>query len=464
MEQLELSPLRRARHINLDPHFYGTFAEIGAGQEVARYFFMAGRASQTIAKTISAYDMTVSDSVYGRSARYVCEERVLKMIDHEYRLLLERLGPQRGAKTRFFAFADTVATSSHAEPTAKCHGWLGVRFQLRPEGPTHDLIVHVRMRDRTRILQQEALGVLGVNMIHVAHEPPTGLGEIVDRITQDLSHDRVEVNLIRLSGPDLSHIDNRLLNLEMIKKGFTEAVLFEPDGAISNPSDSLFHQPVLVQRGTFRPVTNVNVFLLERGLDQFKAGLSKDMTPQVLFELTMEGLTSEGRLQDSDFLDRVDTLCALGHRVLLSKFKFFYEVKTFLRAYTDRPIALIIGAAHLQKLFDPEFYKPLRGGIVEGFSRLFDENTKMLVFPFKSKELCVTTKTYRPNPELAHLYQHFVTNGMIVDLANCDDIDTSIHSQDVRYMLATGDLDWQKLVPAQVRDLILKRKMFGSRG
>lgn len=463
MEQLELTPLKKARRINLDPDFYGTFAEIGAGQEVARYFFLAGRASQTVAKTMSAYDMTFSDAIYGKSGRYVCEERVLRMLDHEFNLIVERLAKQRGGHTRFFAFADTVATSSHGEPTARCHGWLGVRFQMRPGGPTNDIIVHVRMKDRTRLSQQEALGILGVNLIHLAYAPSEGPHEVVAHLVQTLTAERIEVNLIRFNGPDLEHVDNRLLNLEMVKQGVTEAILFEADGTISNPSDSLFKRPVLVQRGTFRPVTKTNVTLLERGVAQFKSQLARDNPPEILFELTMDSLSSnQGEVQTADFLDRVDTLCALGHKVLVSHFKLFYQVKGYLRAFTDQPIALLIGAGHLEKLFAAEHYQGLPGGILEGLSRLFDDSTQMLVFPFKTGQSCVTTKAFHAEGSLQKLYSYFLENERIVDISNCDDVDTSIHSEDVRKMLADNDPAWKELVPAKVRDLIVKRKMFGG--
>jgi hypothetical protein len=463
MEQLDFTPLNKARDINLDPGFYGTFAEIGAGQEVARYFFLAGRASQTVAKTMSAYDMTFSDAIYGKSSRYVCEERVIKMLDHEFKLIVERLDQQRGEKTRFFAFADTVATSSHGEPTAKCHGWLGIRFQTRPRGPTNDILVHVRMKDRTRLLQQEALGILGINLLHLSHKPPQSRQEIVEKLIQTITIERVELNLIRFNGPDFKHIDNRLLNLETVKQGLTEAVLFDADGTISNPSDSLFKRPILVQRGMFRPVTNINVSLSERGMAQFQSTLPKGTTPEVLFELTMDSLSSEPGMQDSDFLDRVEALCTLGHKVLLSKFKLFYQLKSFLRTYTNEPVGIIVGAAHLEKLFDPKFYEGLPGGMLEGFSRLFDDNTQILVFPFKSDDVCLTTKNFYLQGALQHLYKYLTAQNRIVDILNCDDVDTSIHSQDVRAMLATGDAKWQKLVPPSVRDLILKRKLFGIR-
>jgi len=463
MENLDPAPLKKARNINLDAGFYGTFAEIGAGQEVARYFFVAGRASQTIAKTISAYDMTFSDSIYGRTGRYVCEERVLRMLDHEFSLLEERLGQQRGDQTRFFAFADTVATSSHADPSARCHGWMGVRFQTNPKGETHDMILHVRMRDRTRLQQQEALGILGVNLVDLAHSVPKDRAELLDRLMHNLDSDRIEINCFHVSGPDLQNFDNRLLNLEMVRRKIADAVVFEPNGRMANPSDFLFKRPVLVQRGTFRPVTNVNVTLMDKGLEQFKKNLPKDSQPIMICELTMNSLTSVGDAGERDFLDRVDTLCALNYTVLLSNFDLFYQLKSFLRSYTDQPLALLVGASLLEKIYQREHYSSLPGGILEGFSRLFDENTRLLVFPFKSESLCQTAKTFHPEKDLNSLHQFFLSNAKIVDIAGCDDVDTSIHSSDVREMLGSGKGGWEKMVPETVAKMIRSRKMFGAK-
>jgi hypothetical protein len=464
MTDLDPAPLKKARAINVNGDFYGTFAEIGAGQEVARFFFLAGRASQTIAKSMSAYDMTVSDSIYGKSSRYVCEDRLSKMLDHEITLLRERLDSQRGSTTRFFAFADTVATSSHADSTARCHGWMGVRFQIKPRGPFNDIVLHVRMRDRARLQQQEALGILGVNLVALAHELPLNIPAIVERLTENLGPERVEINLIRLLGPDVKGVDNRLLNLEMVKVGVTDAILFEPSGEISNPSDELFKRALLVQRGTFRPITNTNLALIERGLVQFNKLLKGGEPPLVLFELTMENLAQEGQIVAGDFLDRVDTLCTLGHKVLLTKFNLFYQVKSFLRGFTDQPLAMIIGASHLEKIMDPQYYKSLPGGILEGFSRLFDDQTEIFVFPYKQREACFTAATFKAPGPRQQLYNFLRESGRIVDIAGCDDVDTSIHSSDVRRMLTANDRTWESLVPGPARDLIIKRKMFGAKG
>lgn len=459
-------PVGKALEINLDDSIYGTFAEIGAGQEVARHFFQAGRASSTIAKSISAYDMTFSDEIYGKESRYVCQPRLLKMLDHEYSLLEERLRKKRGANTRFFAFANTVSTSFQELGSSKSHGWLGVRYQTKPEAPFNDIIMHVKLWDRFRLPQQEALGVLGVNLLHMAFFPPSTPEGRIAALVGGLSTRRVEVNMIMFNGPDLRHLDNRLMSLELVKQGLTEAVLFGLRSEVLHPGDELFRQPVLVQRGTYRPVTTSNLEVLDKVRTQFaKHPLLKDAGPKVLLEMTMASLTGDqGKIDDEDFLHRVDTLSALGHDVMVTNFRLFYQMKSFLRQYTDQPVGIVVGAHLLPRLFDEKFYAELSGGILEGMSRLFDDRTRMFVYPHKDKNSsCTTTGNFTPPANLQHLYKHLLANEWLIDALDCDAIDTSIQSSDVRTLLEKRDSSWKKLVPDQARKMIEERQLFGFR-
>lgn len=463
MELTELTTSKKALSVNLDDSRYGTFAEIGAGQEVARHFFRVGRASHTVAKTISAYDMTFSDEIYGKEERYVCQARVLRMLDHEYNLLIERLSAPRGKNSRFFAFADTVATASlKGEKSRLPHGWLGVRFQKEPGGPANDIILHVQLLDRFRLQQQEALGILGVNLLYAAFYQTSQPEDVVASLLDHLGPERVEVDLIRFSGPDLQHIDNRVMSLELVRKGLTNAVVFDESGEVLQASDAFFRKPVMIQRGTFRPITNANVEVLERGLEQLKKDPQLGQKePVVLQEITMNNLLVEGEINQQDFLNRVDTLSALGRKVLISNFYMFYDLKDYLRNTTDQLITILIGASHLERLFNEKHYNHLRGGILEGFGRLFDDKTKIYVFPYKDEQVCQTTQTYHPERKLEHLYKHLISNSQILDILNCDDVDTSIHSRQVRQMLAQNDKTWEELVPAAVRELIRKKGLFG---
>jgi len=464
MELHDYSPGKKALQINLDDSIYGTFAEIGAGQEVARHFFLAGRASHTIAKTISAYDMTFSDEIYGKESRYVCEPRLMKMLDHEFGLLQERLQGKRGDTTRFFAFADTVATGSQDDGASKSHGWMGIRFQTKPGGAPNDIILHLKSWDRFRLQQQEALGILGVNLIHMAFFPSSKPHERISQLIDSLSTKRIEVNMLRFSGPDVRHLDNRLMSLELVKQGLTDAVLFAPSGGVLHAPDTLFRQPVLIQRGTYRPVTNTDVAILEKVLTQFRQHpLVGKLEPRVLFEITMNSLTSEAGVDNEDFLNRVDALAALGREVLVSNFRLFYQMKSFLRQCTAEVLGIVVGASLLPKMFDEKYYAELPGGILEGMSRLFDEKTRVFVFPDKNAKTCTTASTWNPEPKMLHLFKHLLGNGWITDVLNCDDVDASIHSETVRKLLQARDPKWKTLVPEKARRLIEERQLFGYR-
>ncbi len=267
MEPTRLDTHHKAVQINLDNTKYGTFAEIGAGQEVARWFFRVGGAAGTIAKSISAYDMTVSDAIYGASGRYVSRQRVETMLSYEYHLMNERLAAERGENTRFFVFADTVATKSYTRKD-NWHGWMGIRFQPAPGSEPSQIILHVSLLDRETVLQQEAIGILGVNLIHAALYGADSAA-LVRQLLDDLSSERIEVDLIDFSGPAFAEVDNRLMILELVHCGLSDAAMFLPDGKVVQPAEAFYKRPVLVLRGRFRPVTNVVVDMLNCALAQF---------------------------------------------------------------------------------------------------------------------------------------------------------------------------------------------------
>ena len=323
--------LNKALDINLNPQIYGTFAEIGAGQEVARFFFQAGKASQTIAKTISAYDMVYSDEIYGKEAsgRYVCQSRVDKMLTKEFNLLTRRLDKTRGKDTCFFAYANTVATGDQKKRFS--HGWMGIRFQAKPGGAPNDIILHIRLLDRNRLQQQETLGVLGVNLVHAAYSYLTKPAEIASYLVENIKAEQLSIDFIHFEGPDVKHINTHLTNLEFVRTGYADAVLFGPDQKILNISDELFQKSIVIQRGSYRPVTKTHVDVLEKGFDQFKKDTkSTDKDSVVMFELTMHNLAQDGQLHEKDFLDRVTALCSLGHHVLVSNFFLYYRLKKFI--------------------------------------------------------------------------------------------------------------------------------------
>ncbi len=466
MAEMTATTLGKALKINLDLSRYGAFAEIGAGQEVARHFFQAGKASQTIAKTISAYDMVVSDDIYGKeqNGRYVCESRLDKMLGHEYDLLIDRLGGIRGPQSRFFAFANTVATSS-VGGSKQSHGWMGVRFQAEPGGPSNDIIIHIRMLDRHRLQQQEALGILGVNLIACAFYEYKDDDTFISKLVENLKDDQVVIDVIKFKGPDVAHFDMRLMNLELVHKGLAEAVLFSPKNEILNIPDAVYGKALLIQRGTFRPVTVTHMDVLEKGLVQMQADVrscdGKDLEILPMMELTMHNLQSDGNINEKDFLARVEALNSLGMHVLISNFLLFYGLKRFLRRSNPHFMALVVGAKQLDKLFTEKHYSDLEGGLLEGLGKLLDAKTKLYVYPHKTPQLCMTTKSFFPPPHLRHVYSYFTENKQIVDVSGCDETSEYLHSKEVHAMMEEGDARWEKFVPEKVRALIKANKLFG---
>ena len=352
MEEIKkLTTQEKALRINLSKSIYGSFAEIGAGQEVAANFFKVGGASGTIAKTMSAYDMKFSDAIYGVCDRYVCEDRLIQMLDHEYSLLPERL-PTRIKDTRFFSFADTVEVLNF-ERTNQGHGWIGLRFQLAPEGPFNDCVVHVKMHDNDPIQQQISLGILGVNMIFgcmFMREPE----EIINSLLDGLTSRRIEVDMFRINGPDFKQVDNRLMALKLVKNGLTRAAMFGPDGTVMQPSEALYKKNVLVLRGRFRPVTHVNVDMLLAARRHFKREPDVDKSRMVvLTELTLNDLSSDGQIDEKDFLHRAEIICSLGQTVMVSNYFEYYRLVDYLSKITKgKKIGLVLGIYALQKIFE----------------------------------------------------------------------------------------------------------------
>ena len=373
--EMDVGTNKKAFQINLDAKKYGTFAEIGAGQEVARRFFHVGGAAGTIAKTMSAYDMTFSDAIYGTGDRYVSRGRLQTMLDHEYNLLLERLDSKLGDHRTFFVFADTVAARSFKQHN-ESHGWLGVRFQSQTRGEPSQIIIHVRMLDETNVDQQEVLGVMGVNFLYGAfyHKEPE---KLISSLQENLAPGRIEVDMIKFSGPAFEGVDNRLMSLQLVSQGLTNAVMFTADGESVQPAEVFYKKAILIERGSFRPVTYATNDMLDgaRGVFLKQSGASeKDLV--VLMEMTLENLLSEGQLNHADFLARVDILGALGRTVLISKFGEYYRLAGYLSRYTNRMIGLVMGVPSLMEIFDEKYYLNLEGGILEALGTYVQRRVK----------------------------------------------------------------------------------------
>lgn len=451
-----LSTSFKALKINEDSKIYGSFAEIGAGQEVARYFFQAGQASGTVAKSMSAYDMAFSDEIYGKeeSGRYVCESRLKKMLQKEYQLLDDRLSSNRGSESTFFSFANTVATN-------RKHGWLGLRYQSRPSGPHNDIILHVKMLDNTRLQQTEALGILGVNLIYAAFHLSDQPESFIQSLKDNLSHGRIEIDLIKFEGPDFKEIDNRLMCLELVQQGLSHNVVFNEKGETSIVAEEFFNKSVFVLRGQFRPVTKTNIEILNLALDQFQKDYNLASTPEALLEITMAHLQRSGdNIDKKDFLDRVDTLAHLGYKVMISNFDFYYEMKQEIRKVTPEPIGVVIGGDHLDYFFEKTNYQHLTSDLFEASSKLFDDKVTVYIFPYKTAETCTSLKSYMTDETTQSLINFLIKRSNLKELRDCDEIESSFLSSYVRELLKKKDPKWKSLVPQEVCSLIEEKGLF----
>ncbi|HMJ68103.1 MAG TPA: hypothetical protein VK508_04375 [Cyclobacteriaceae bacterium] len=459
----KLSTQEKALRINLSKAVYGSFAEIGAGQEVAANFFKVGGASGTIAKTISAYDMKFSDAIYGHCDRYVCDDRLQSMLDKEYALLPERLS-ERISRTQFFAFADTVEVLNY-DRTNQGHGWIGLRFQLAPGKEPNDCIVHLKMHDNDPLQQQYALGIVGVNMIYgcmFVSDPETIMMSLLD----GLSSRRIEIDTFTLSGPDFKQVDNRLMALKLVKNGLTKAAMFGPDGTVMQPSEVLYKKNVLVLRGRFRPVTHVNVDMLLTSRRHFKNEPDVDRSKMVvLTELTLNDLSPDGNIDEKDFLHRADIICSLGQTVIVSNYFEYYRLVDYLSKITKgKKIGIILGIYALQKIFEEKTYENLRGGIMESFGSLFGTNVKLYIYPAwkrDSRDLFTLKDFEETIPvNVRSLFRYLVENNKLEDIQDANVNNLHIISDNVLAMIKKGDEGWEKFVPRKVQEAIKDHNLF----
>ena len=467
MSEEKLNAGQKALQINLDARKYGTFAEIGAGQETARWFFRVGGASGTVAKTISAYDMTISDAIYGSAERYVSRKRLRAMLDYEWDLLLERLEKPRGEKSTFFAFANTVATRRFActdKEKEEGHGWLGVKFQTQPHEGASQIIIHVRMLDAENARAQEALGIIGVNLLYGAFYLYGSPAVLVASLMDDLTRERIEVDMIKFSGPRFADVDNRLMALQLVSQELTEAAMFTAAGESIIPGEVLYKKPVLVERGSFRPLTNVTLDVLERGLEQFRCEPQlQGEEPVVLLEMTLRQLLVDEKMDHRDFLDRVDTLSALGKTVLISSFRRYHRLVEYLSRQTQKMIGLPLGVTRLRDVLDEKFYTDLPGGLLESLGTLFKNSAKLYVYPAidRATGKVITLENLEVPPKLRHLYAHLRENGYVEDIRKYNPEHLTNYSADVLAKIKAKDASWEKHVPQAIAKVIKEKKLFG---
>lgn len=463
MEQTVLSPKRKALLINLDELIYGSFAEIGAGQEVSRLFFQAGGASGTIARTISAYDMAFSDELYGKSGRYVSKARLVKMLKTEFNQVTTILKEKRDPFTKFFSYANTVTTINYAK-TNEGHGWVGMRFQLNPKSEPNQVVMHIRLLENDALMQQQTLGIFGSNFIYACYnyydKPNTFLRSLLD----NLSTDRIEIDMIEMTGPDLDYVDNRLLSVQLVKNGMTCATMFDRNGKVQQPADMLYKKNVMVLRGSFRPITYVGFDMLKTGYSLFKKETGCDKKEMmVLCEMTLNNLLSEGDFDERDFLDRVDILNGMGQNVMVSSFREFYKLTDYLGRFRLKNIRIMIGVLNFVYVIDKKYYKDLRGGILQAFGKLFSTNTKLYIYPTLDRETkkVVTSKTLEIPEDIQYLYRHLYENGQIIDIENFKKNRLHILSREVLKKIQKGEAEWLDMVPNYISDQITTKKLFG---
>ncbi len=450
---------RKALRVNRDNLRYGTFAEIGAGQEVARWFFRVGGAAGTVAKTMSAYDMVFSDAIYGPTPKYVSRLRLITMLEHEYELLIERLSEQRGDNTIFFVYANTLKARSY-RAHGDCHGWMGVRFQMRPGGPCNDLIMHVWMHDRSNLLQQEAIGNVGINLIHGALYENNDLDQFLTSLYDGLSRERIEIDMIEASGPDLEHIDNQLMNLQLVRRNYTSSVVFAANRSIHQASEILYKRPCLISRGRFRPVTIKNQEMIARAVTQFRTDLDSEQSePLELMELCLQSARGDETYPDTDYLARIDVLNFLGKTVLVSNTPEFHRLAYHLRRNTHEPIGIVLSVILLRELFDSKYYSNLEGGLLESFGRLFKRDIRLYVYPVRLERSgpVVSLHNIDLSDEQRDLLTYLINTRSIVELETPAPRDLFV---DVNSLLAAGDENWQKYVNPQIVKFIGEKSYF----
>lgn len=459
-----LSIKNKTLQINLNEDIYGTFAEIGAGQETVRNFFRAGGASGTIAKTISAYDKDFSDAIYGLDpqGRYVTEARLQNMLSFETDLIENRISREKHPDKIFFSYANTVATIDFAKKY-KGHGWLGIRFQTVPEEEYSEIILHVQFHENNARLQQITLGTMGVNLIYGAFYCYDQPKELLKQLYDHLDKDQIEIDMINFTGPAFKKVDNRLMSLQLVKNEMTQAVMFAPDGNNVLPANVLYKKNILTLRGSFRPVTRVNMNMYEKSLELFLNEKKVDRKKsKVIFEITLNNLKAEGDIDEKDFLARADLLCSLGQTVMISNFQEYYKVVEYFSQYTTERMGLSMGIKTFIDIFNEKYYRHLSGGILEAFGKLFFKDLKIYLHPLKDAETgkIITSENIKVHPRIQKLYSFFKENGRVVDIEDYDPRILDIFSREVYQMIINNQDGWEEMLPEKTAQMIKEKNLF----
>lgn len=455
----------KALAINLDETFYGAFAEIGAGQEVTRNFFKAGAAAGTIAKTISAYDMTMSDAIYGRDEgeRYVSQERLNKMLHREFSLVIQRLDKESHNRC-FFAFADTIATTAFGKSDYG-HGWLGVRFQHEPHAEPSNIVIHVNLKDIQPTLQQDCIGVLGVNLLFASFYLSQNKEQIVPSLLHDLSTRRISIDMIRVTGPAFKGINSRLLCLDLVKYELTEGILFGSAGQICQPKDALYNKTLLVLRGGFRPPTLLNLDMIKSGMQKLCQNIPVEEYNSILTlaEISMNRLRERGEVDNTDFLARVEMLNDLGLRVIISNKKEYFGLSRYLSGLTKKRVAFVAKSHNLKEFFESKRFSTEQGGILGALGGMFGNRKQLYIYPDQCDDGkgLLSLDDLDIDKQFSSLLDYLRSNDLIQEITELDESVTDIWSRKVAEMIEQSNSRWEKMVPDSVKHKIKTYKLFG---
>ena len=408
----------------------------------------------------------------------------MQMLDHEYGLLIQRLDAQRGENTRFFVYANTVATANYKGGN-ECHGWMGIRLQSTPRANPSDIIIHVRMWDKTGQAQQDALGIIGVNFIYAACILNKKPDEFIPSLADNLGVERIEVDMLEFNGPDFPQVDNRAMSFKLMQYGLTNAVMFGADKTVLQPSEAFHRKPLLVERGSFRPITNLNIDMLECAGAQFiQEEKNRDEEVLMLLEITVNNLLADGKLDMEDFLARVDTVTSLGYPVLISNIPEYFRLGAYFRRYTQKPVGMVMGLNNLFEVFNEKYYETLPGGILEACGRLFKQDTKLYIYPMrgdvfsqylrqrsglheaqkresKNAAFLITAHNVQFPSHLRSLYRYLLENNYIIPIEAHNRDLLKIYSRDILQRLRQGESGWEAFVPESVARQIKEKGLFG---
>jgi len=405
--------------------------------------------------------MQVSDDIYGKASRYVSRERLEQMLELEYGLLHSRLGDHRSKDTQFFSYAATVTARSYMQKN-ECHGWIGIKVQLFPNSEPSDIIMHVRMMDETNAEQCEALGILGVNLVHGAYNHFTNPKKLIDCLQDGLAKDRLEVDMINFSGPCFDHIDNRLINLHLIRAWCCRAVMFSPDGSSLVPGGILRKDNTLVIRGSFKPPTKVTIDMIDGAQEQFIKETAVDADKvHIVTELTLHQTPNGNVSSDEDFLARVDLMNAMGYTVLVSDYFRFFRLRSWLRRYNQQELGIVLSVLDFDGLFDESYYDGLEGGILEAMGKLFSDNTHIYIYPSVQDGKLITLDDVSVKPEQKYLLKHLIKNGKMTSVENYNEAHLHLSSRQALEQIKAGDEAWKDAVPEDIKQLIIEGKFFG---